>query len=140
MKEFTLEIVTQEKHVETQTIVSLTVMTEMGEITVLADHVPLFSRLKSGELYYQTASGIESYFAVSGGFIDVSPRNIVTVLADTAIRSDAINLQKAEQAVESARKALLESPDSKDSLKIERELRQALLQAKVAKKHHPSRN
>lgn len=134
MKEFTLEIITQEKHLETQTVASLTVMTETGEITVMADHIPLFSRLKPGELRYRTSSGREAIFAVTGGFIDVSPRNIVTVLADSAIRSDQINLQKAEEAVARARKALEENKDLKNTLKIEVELRNAILQASVARK------
>ena len=140
MKEFTLEIITQEEHLETETIVSLTVPTESGEITVLQDHVPLFSRLKAGELRYKTKSGIESYFALTGGFLDVSPRNIVTVLADTAIRSDKINLDKVEQAIARAKKALEENKDNKDTLKIERELRAAILQASVARKHRNRKN
>lgn len=134
MKEFTLEIISQKQHLETQTVVSLTLKTELGEVTILADHIPLFAKLKAGELIYKTKSGREGVFAVMGGFVDVSPRNIVTVLADTAIKSDQINLAKAEEAVVNARKALKESKEIKDTMKIELELRNALLQAKVARK------
>jgi F-type H+-transporting ATPase subunit epsilon len=135
MKQITLEIITQEKHVETQTVASVNVTTEMGDITILPGHVPLFSRLKPGELNYTTPSGVEAHFAITGGFIDVAPRNIVTVLADAAFRSDEINLQKAEEAVESAKKALEEGVNMKDTLKIEMELRHAVIQALVARKH-----
>ena len=134
MKSFTIEIVSQEKHILTETIQQLTVNTLAGEITVLADHIPLFSKLKAGELTY-VKNKQQQHFAVTGGFIDVSPRNVVTILADSAIRSDEINLQKAEEAIENAKKALEESDDIKDTLKIEMELRNAVLQASIAKKH-----
>lgn len=140
MKEFTLEIISQERHIETQTVSKLTVMTEMGEITVLADHIPLFARLKAGEMKYETLTGKTAYFAVTGGFIDVSPRNIVTILADSAFRSDEINLQKAEAAIALAQKALEEKDDSRDNLKIELELRQEILKAQVARKYQNRRS
>jgi F-type H+-transporting ATPase subunit epsilon len=133
MKTFNLEITTQERHVLTQTVTSLTVMTETGQITILADHLPLFSRLKPGELTY-VHNGQPVYFAVTGGFVDVSPRNIVTVLADSAVRSDEINLQKSSEAVEKAKAALASSDNLKDTYKIETELRNALLSASVARK------
>ena len=135
MKPFTLEIITQEKHLETQKVVSVTVMTESGEITILSDHIPLFSRLKVGVLRYLSDTNAEAVFAVNGGFIDVSPTGTVTVLADSAIHSDEINLQKAEEAVVRAQKALEESDDIKDTFKIEMELRHAVLQTQLAKKH-----
>lgn len=135
MKSFTLEIITQEKHVLTETVISLTLMTESGEITILADHMPLFSRLVSGELTYRKVD-YTVHFAVTGGFIDVGPRNIVTILADSAIRSDEINLQKIDQAIANAKEALKHAPDQQTTLKIEMELRLALMQQHVAKKHH----
>src|SRR5690606_27907867 len=99
------------------------------------DHIPLFARLKEGELRYKTPSGKEEYFAVMGGFVDVSPRNIVTVLADSAYRSDEINLKKAEEAIESAKKALENRDENKDELKIEMQLRHEILKAQVARKY-----
>lgn len=133
MKQFTLEVVTQEKSVLTETVDSVTVPTEAGEITVLADHIPLFTRLLPGQLTYRK-HGQETLYAVTGGFLDVSPTNVVTVLADSALRSDEINVQKAEAAIENAKKALAESDDIKDTLRIEMELRNAVIQANVARK------
>lgn len=135
MKSFTLEVLTQEKHLLTETVQSLTIMTESGEITVLADHIPLFSRLLPGVMTYSN-SGQKVTFAISGGFLDVNPRNVVTVLADSAVRSDQINLDKAEQAIARAKQALTESSDQKASLAIELELRHAVIQANLARKQH----
>lgn len=138
MKEFTLELVTQEKHLGTHTVVSVTVATQVGEITVMAGHIPLFSRLEAGELVFRTKSGIERSFAITGGFIDVSPRGIVTVLADSAIRSEEINLAKAEEAVENAKKALTDKKEVTDTFKVEMELRAALSKARIARKYQKS--
>lgn len=139
MKPFTLEVITQEKHLLTETVTSLTINTQVGELTILSDHLPLFVRLNPGEMAYVT-SGQKHFFAITGGFMDVSPRNIVTVLADSAIRSEEINLEEAEAAIAAAKKALLESKDEKTNLKIELELRNAILQANLAKKHKKSRS
>ncbi len=134
MKSFTLEVITQEQHLLTETVTSLTLPTQTGEITVLADHQPLFTKLQAGEMTY-TTNAVKHYFAVTGGFVDVSARNITTVLADSAIRSEQINLQEAQKAVAAAQQALQSAPDQKTTLKIEAELRAALLMTKVAKKH-----
>lgn len=137
MKSFTLEVITQEQHLLTETITTLTVPTESGEITILADHQPLFTKLSSGEMTYE-AGGKKYFFAITGGFIDVSPRNIATILADSAIRSDKINLEEIEKAIENAKKALELSPDQQTTLKIEAELRSAILMSKIATKHKQS--
>jgi len=134
MKSFTLEVTTQEKHLLTETVTSLTAMTEAGEVTILAGHIPLLARVARGEMSYKS-QGKEFHFAVTGGFIDVSPRGIVTILADSAIRSDLINVELAQKAVVDAQKALEEAPDKQTSLKIELELRSAVLMSKVAQKH-----
>jgi len=139
VKPFTLEVVTQEKHLLTETVTNLTLTTEVGELTILADHLPLFVRLMPGELRY-TSHGEQHFFAVTGGFVDVSPRNITTVLADSAIRSDQINLQEAEEAISNAQKALAEAPDDKTTLKIEMELRTAMIKANIARKHQAGLN
>ena len=135
MKSFPLEVITQEKPLLDTTAKSITVMTQTGQITVLSDHVPLFSKLMPGELTYRSNTDT-SHFMVTGGFIDISPDNKVTILADSAIRSDKINLQKVQAAIKNAQKALEESKDDKTTLKIELELRHATIQANIAQKRH----
>lgn len=139
MKSFTLEIITQEKPLLEKTVNSLTLNTLSGEITILAGHILLFSRLVPGELTYRFDNQ-STHFAVTGGFVDCSPEGKVTVLADSAVRSDQINLAKAQEAVTRAKQALQNAKDQKTTLKIELELRHALLQANIAKKHHTTRS
>ncbi len=61
----------------------VTMMTTMGEITVLPHHIPLITVLKPGELKYKK-DGVEKLIAVSGGFAEVKTDNSLTILADTA--------------------------------------------------------
>lgn len=139
MAKSTLEITTQEAKLLTVEVEQVTVPTQLGDITILPGHAPLFARMAEGELVYlESKQGSPVYFAVTGGFVDVSPTDVITVLADTAVRSDQINLEKARAAVERAKKALAEHPPAKEALLIEAELRQALLQQKIAQRRQSS--
>ncbi|MEK7451834.1 MAG: ATP synthase F1 subunit epsilon [Patescibacteria group bacterium] len=103
-----LKIVTPERVVFEDTVDSVTLMTESGEITVLPGHVPLVTNLRSGEIHLK--KGLEEHSLVaSTGFLEVRPGNQLIVLADTAERADELELQKIEEAKERARKLLTET-------------------------------
>ena len=59
---------------------------EMGELGIAPRHAPLITRLKPGQVRVIPESGEEQFFYVSGGILEVQP-NLVTVLADTAMRA-----------------------------------------------------
>ncbi len=48
--QLSLKIVTPERIVYEDDIDSVTLMTEMGEVTILPNHVPLVSNLRAGEV------------------------------------------------------------------------------------------
>jgi F-type H+-transporting ATPase subunit epsilon len=106
-----------------------------GEISILPNHVNLLTRLKHGELIIKKA-GKNSAFAVMGGFLEVLD-NKVSILADYAIKADDIEIAKAEQARERAKKLMEERKGKEDFAIAEGELRRSLLELKVAKKYHP---
>jgi len=86
-------------------VTEVTVSGEMGGLTVYAGHAPLLSSLKPGEMHYSTANGeLESLF-VSGGIIEVQP-NLVTILADTIIRTEELDAEAAQESMERARQKL----------------------------------
>jgi len=77
---------------------------EMGELGIAPRHAPLITRLKPGQVRVIDASGEEHSFYVSGGILEVQPQ-VVTVLADTAMRArdiDEAAVLKAKQAAEQA--------------------------------------
>src|SRR3989344_1789061 len=99
------EITTPERTVYKDEADAITIPTSTGEITILPNHAPLVSQLVPGELTVRH-NGEEVNMAVSGGFIEVRPGNQVIVLADTAERAEEIDIAKAEEARERARKLI----------------------------------
>ncbi len=94
-----LEIVTPEKRVVDETVDSVTIPTQSGEIGILPAHAPLISQLKSGILTY-TKGASSSRMMVSGGFVEVGADN-VSVLADVAELTEDVDAAeaRAEQTV-----------------------------------------
>ena len=78
---------------------------EMGELGIAPRHAPLITRLKPGKVVVTTASGEHLDFAISGGILEVQPQ-VVTVLADTAIRAEDIDEAAVRAAKEEAERIL----------------------------------
>src|SRR5262245_56773185 len=101
----TLQIITPERVVfEEGGVDSVTLPGIMGQLTVLPRHAPLMTALQPGELILRK-SGDEVDIAVSGGFLEVRDDK-VTVLADTAERSEEIDAERAERARREAQEQL----------------------------------
>ncbi len=106
MKNLTYKIITPERIVLEGEATSLSVMTENGEITILPGHIPLASLLQAGEMRVKTANGKEELLAVSTGLIEVQEHNQVVILANSAERSEELELVKIEEAKQKAEDAL----------------------------------
>ena len=106
-KNLHLSIVTPERIVYEDEVDSVTVMTDMGEVTVLPDHIPLVVNLRAGELTLRKNADVQLLVA-STGFLEVRPGNNIVILADTAERADELELEKIEEARERAKQLLLE--------------------------------
>jgi F-type H+-transporting ATPase subunit epsilon len=133
------KIVTPERILLETEVDSVTLPTRMGEITVLKDHVPMVSSLSAGEVKYKIA-GSESFFAVSGGFIEVRKNHEVVVLADTAEFGHEIDEKRAEEAREKARQLMLGSyHDQKSHANASAILEKNIARLKVARKHRSHR-
>ena len=78
---------------------------EMGELGIAPRHAPLITRLKPGQVRVIPESGEEQFFYVSGGILEVQP-NLVTVLADTAMRAKDIDENSARRAKEEAERVI----------------------------------
>lgn len=128
-----LTIITQEKQLLDVVVDQITVMTTSGEITVLPNHIPLFTRLQTGELVYKQ-NGQPHSVIISGGFLDVSPNSKITVLADTASLESDITLAKAEEAKRKAEETMAQKTDRRNFMIAEASLRKALLELKVARR------
>ncbi len=138
MKQILLTVVSQEKQLLKTQVEQITAPTMMGEITILPEHIGLFSKLETGELRY-LVSGVEESLVISDGFITVSPDSTVTVMVDAAKFARDISVQKAEEAIKAASEAIKASPeDRRELLMAEASLKLALLEIRIAQKSKKS--
>jgi F-type H+-transporting ATPase subunit epsilon len=93
---FHIELVTPERVVYSDDIDVLTIPTTMGEISILAHHMPIVATIAPGEMRIKK-DGETTYLAISGGFVEVTQQK-VTILADAAERSEEIDIERAEKA------------------------------------------
>jgi F-type H+-transporting ATPase subunit epsilon len=100
---------------------------EMGELGIAPRHAPLITRLKPGQVRVQLEGGEEQFFYVSGGILEVQP-NVVTVLADTAIRAKDLDEAAARGAKEEAERALANRSDALEVAQAQAQLAQAVAQ------------
>lgn len=103
----TLEIVTPDARVYSDTIDSVVIPTAEGEVGILPGHIPLLSQVEDGEL--RVTKGSETQLlAVSGGFVEVLGDR-VQVLAEHAITEEKIDEKAVEEALRRAEKELEEA-------------------------------
>ena len=105
----TLEIVTPEAKVYSDTIDSVVVPTVEGEIGVLPGHIPLLAQVAHGELRV-TKGSTTSWLAVGGGFAQIDGDR-VRVLAEHAITEEKIDEHAVEAAMKRAEDELKAAKD-----------------------------
>jgi F-type H+-transporting ATPase subunit epsilon len=100
----TLEIVTPEGRVYSDSVDTVVLPTSTGEIGILPGHVPLLTELSAGELRVTRGTAVES-IACGSGFAEVDGDKI-SVLAEQAINVAAIDENAVEKAIARAQEAL----------------------------------
>ena len=103
---------------------------EAGELGIYPRHTPLITRIKPGSVRIKVADQRdEELIFVAGGILEVQP-NVVTVLADTAIRGADLDEAKAAEALRLAEEARRSAKDKQEVATVEGEL--AMLAAQLA--------
>ena len=103
---------------------------EAGELGIYPRHTPLITRIKPGSVRIKPAGGgAEELIFVAGGILEVQPQ-MVTVLADTAIRGADLDEAKASEALKMAEEARRRAADKQEIAVVEVEL--AMLAAQLA--------
>ena len=113
--------------------------TESGELGILPGHTPLMTRIRPGEVRIKVPNqAIDELIFVAGGLLEVQP-NLVTVLADTAIRGADLDEAKATEAKRQAEEALSNRQAGIDYAQAQAELASAVAQLaaiqKLRKRH-----
>jgi F-type H+-transporting ATPase subunit epsilon len=131
--ELMLEIVTPEKMAFSGNVEDVTIPGTEGEFGVLRGHEAFLTSVDIGQLVF-TKNNKKTYYAVNTGYAEVTA-NKVTVLIETAERSDYIDKNRARRAKENA-EARLEriAKDSDEFEKARIALIRAIVRLNVAEK------
>ena len=78
---------------------------EGGDITFLTGHAPFVGALETGKVTVRPDGGDDVFFAVHGGFVEVSADN-VSLLTDVAEHAEAIDIERAKVALAAAEEAM----------------------------------
>jgi F-type H+-transporting ATPase subunit epsilon len=128
----TLDIVTPYGHIFTDEVDEIVASGSEGEFGVLPDHVPFLTTMKIGMLTYKKGSETGHFF-VNWGYAEVGPDK-VTILADSAERSEDINVERAKAQLERS-EARLKKEEEIDEARAKAAIERALTRVQVAEKH-----
>ena len=131
-EKLTLDIVTPHGHVLTDEVDEIVASGSEGEFGVLPDHVPFLTTLKVGMLVYKKGSETGIFF-IGSGYSEVGPDK-VTILADSAERSDSIDVERAKAAMKRAEERLKQK-EAVDEARATAALERAMTRVQVAEKH-----
>jgi len=130
-KSLTLEVVTPERMLLSEEVITVVVPATFGYLGVLPNHAPLMAGLTPGVVRYRI--GDASYrLAISGGFVEIA-NNKVVILADTAERAEDIDVLRARRAYDNACRLLSRPGEDMDEIRAEVALKRALARLNAVK-------
>jgi len=107
---------------------------EMGELGIYPRHAPLFTQIRPGAVRIKVPNEAQEVFVfVQGGFLEVQP-NVVTVLADTAIRAKDLDEKAALEAKRAAEEAMRNKTSAEEIATAEAELSTAMAQLEAIRR------
>ena len=128
-----LEIVTPEKMTFSGKVEEVTIPGAEGEFGVLRGHEPFLSSVDIGELNF-IKEGKKTYYSVNTGYAEVAASK-VTILIETAERSDNIDKNRALKAKDNAETRLAQiAKDDVEYEKMRAALARAIVRLSVAEK------
>jgi F-type H+-transporting ATPase subunit epsilon len=105
-----------------------------GELGIYPKHTPLLTQIKPGAVRIKVPNQAEETLVfVQGGFLEVQP-NVVTVLADTAIRAHDLDEAKALEAKAKAEDAMKSKVSAEEIAKAQAEVAAAAAQLEAIKR------
>lgn len=116
--QFKLEIYTPQKVYQTSLIDSLTVQTELGQLTILPNHVEFLANVDISVLII-TKNGEEQHYAVGGGVIHFKSKENTAILVlhsiETVEEIDEVKVLKAKQEAEEKLKTQISYEEQKEA-------------------------
>lgn len=126
-----LEIVTPYGLIISEEVDEVVCAGSEGEFGVLPGHVPFFTTLKIGMLSYRKGTATK-YFFVNWGYAEVGPDKVL-VLADSAEKSEEIDVERAKTAMKRAEERLKKAEEV-DFTRATAALERSTIRVQVAEK------
>jgi F-type H+-transporting ATPase subunit epsilon len=130
---FHLDIVSAEESIYSGPAEFMVAPALMGEVGVYPHHTPMLTRIRSGMVRIKAPLKDEETVYVSGGMLEVQP-DIVTILADTAIRGEDLDEAKALEAKKRAEEAMKNKTSEIEYARAQAELMEAAAQLTAIQK------
>ena len=124
-----LEIVTPHGLIFSEDVDEVVCAGSEGEFGVLPNHVPFFTTLKIGMLSYKNGNETR-YFFVNWGYAEIGPDKVL-ILADSAEKSEDIDVQRAIEAKKRAEDRLKQA-DNFDQARATSSLERAITRIQLA--------
>jgi F-type H+-transporting ATPase subunit epsilon len=117
-----VDVVSAEEQIFTGEAEFVALPGEEGELGILPKHMPLITRIKPGVVRIKVPDKTaEELVFVAGGILEIQP-DVVTVLADTAIRAKDLDEAKANEALRRAEDARRDAKTDLDTATSEAEI------------------
>ncbi len=100
---------------------------ELGELGIAPRHAPLITRLKPGKVVVTQPGGEVLDFAISGGILEIQPQ-VVTILADTAVRAQDIDEASVLEAKAEAERILAHRGEAMEIAEAQKQLAEVTAQ------------
>jgi F-type H+-transporting ATPase subunit epsilon len=123
-----LEIVTPQGLVFSEEVDEVTASGSEGEFGVLPGHVPFVTTLKIGMLTCKKGNEIKIFF-VNWGYAEVGAEKVM-ILADSAERSEEIDVERAKAAMKRAEERLKKAEEV-DFVRAESALERAVTRVQI---------
>lgn len=127
---FQLEVVSAEAQLFSGRVTKIRITGCDGEMGIYPGHAPLLTIIRPGMVYSVDPNGEQKVIYLSGGLLEVQP-TVVTVLADTAIRGEDLDKDRALHAKKVAEEGLRRFHGDIRYKKASLELKKALAKLKV---------
>ena len=124
------EIVSAEESLFQGDVCKLSARGTIGELGILPGHTPLLTGIAPGSVLLEKEDGTEEIFYASGGYIEVQP-DMVTLLADTALRAKDLDEAEAELSRQEAERAMNEKVTEIEFTEAAARLSQAMAQQRT---------
>ncbi len=130
---FHLDIVSAEDSIYSGPAEFITAPAIMGEVGIYPQHTPMLTRIKSGVVRIKAPLKEDEEVYVSGGMLEIQP-DVVTILADTAVRGKDLDESKALESKRLAEEAMKNKASEFEYARAQAELMEATAQLAAIKK------